>query len=258
MGVTFAPNLRDLLCCLLEPSHGSKSALWLAETVGAVFLSITLYAFLTLPQPQFLDRHLIDTMQLRTAVLLLLCVSAGMSATLVTYQTAASKEEAPAVTDVEHAAEDTTADDPPAAEEPEANSFFGSSVPAEVLAREEGAVDEATVDVSVADGATAEKPGTDGDSPDGDAPPLETFTGEAVTPKQPSSSSVEEGNNINPVQKTSPNRPLANEDSSWSLNSIRSSFQTAHRYVDSLVELVGGHNGVCQYRCRYGKSRSLH
>uniref|UniRef100_A0A3Q3VYV3 Uncharacterized protein n=1 Tax=Mola mola TaxID=94237 RepID=A0A3Q3VYV3_MOLML len=47
--------------------------------------------------------------------------------------------------------------------------------------------------------------------------------------------------------------PLANEDSIWSLNSIRSSFQTAHRYVDSLVELVGGHNGVCQYRCRYGK-----
>ena len=197
-------------------------------------------------------------MDLRTAVLLFLCVSMGMSATLVTYQTGGSDEEAPVI-DVEHAGKDPTEDDPPAAEGPEANSSFGNSVAAELLAREEGAVDEATLDVSVADGATAEKPGTDNDSRDGDVPPLETFTGEAVTQKQPSSSSsVEEGNNINPDKKTSPNRPLANEESSWSFNSIRNSFQSVHGYVDSLVELVGGHNGVCQYRCRYGKSRSLH
>uniref|UniRef100_A0A3B4TLV2 Phospholipase A2, group XIIB n=1 Tax=Seriola dumerili TaxID=41447 RepID=A0A3B4TLV2_SERDU len=49
-------------------------------------------------------------------------------------------------------------------------------------------------------------------------------------------------------------KPLANEDNnSWSLNSIRNSFQTMHGYFDSLVELVGGRDGVCQYRCRYGK-----
>nr|UQM94880.1 secretory phospholipase A2 [Syngnathus schlegeli] len=40
---------------------------------------------------------------------------------------------------------------------------------------------------------------------------------------------------------------------SWSLMSIRNSFQTMHGYFDSLVELVGGHDGVCQYRCRYGE-----
>uniref|UniRef100_A0A3Q3EBU6 Phospholipase A2, group XIIB n=1 Tax=Labrus bergylta TaxID=56723 RepID=A0A3Q3EBU6_9LABR len=50
------------------------------------------------------------------------------------------------------------------------------------------------------------------------------------------------------------NAPLAQEESSsWSFNSIRSSFQTMNGYFDSLVELVGGQGGVCQYRCRYGK-----
>uniref|UniRef100_A0A3B5LZ63 Phospholipase A2, group XIIB n=1 Tax=Xiphophorus couchianus TaxID=32473 RepID=A0A3B5LZ63_9TELE len=61
-----------------------------------------------------------------------------------------------------------------------------------------------------------------------------------------------------PVQTNkASNKPLAQEEaSSWSLNSIRDSFQTVHGYFDSLVELVGGHNGVCQYRCRYGKDQS--
>ncbi|XP_013856124.1 group XIIB secretory phospholipase A2-like protein, partial [Austrofundulus limnaeus] len=61
-------------------------------------------------------------------------------------------------------------------------------------------------------------------------------------------------NEIRPVQtNVSPKKPAAEEDAdSWSLNSIRSSFQTVHGYFDSLVELVGGRNGVCQYRCRYG------
>uniref|UniRef100_A0A665WC92 Phospholipase A2, group XIIB n=1 Tax=Echeneis naucrates TaxID=173247 RepID=A0A665WC92_ECHNA len=34
----------------------------------------------------------------------------------------------------------------------------------------------------------------------------------------------------------------------------RNSLQTMHGYFDSLVELVGGRNGVCQYRCRYGEA----
>uniref|UniRef100_A0A3B3ZB19 Uncharacterized protein n=1 Tax=Periophthalmus magnuspinnatus TaxID=409849 RepID=A0A3B3ZB19_9GOBI len=43
------------------------------------------------------------------------------------------------------------------------------------------------------------------------------------------------------------------QSSRWSFNSIRNSFQNMNGYFDSLVELVGGRNGVCQYRCRYGE-----
>lgn len=192
-------------------------------------------------------------MLLRTLVLLLFCVSVGVCATLAHYQTPANEEDAPAVIDGAEAAasvdaaEEAPADDSPAAEEPAAHSLFVDS-PA----------DEPEVDVSIPDGATAEEPVTNIDRPAGDTPALEAFTSEAVTQKQPSSSSVEEGDDIRPVQKSqSLNRPLAHEDSSWSLNSIRNSFQTVHGYFDSLVELVGGHNGVCQYRCRYGKSESF-
>uniref|UniRef100_A0A8C2XBP8 Phospholipase A2, group XIIB n=1 Tax=Cyclopterus lumpus TaxID=8103 RepID=A0A8C2XBP8_CYCLU len=51
-----------------------------------------------------------------------------------------------------------------------------------------------------------------------------------------------------------PAEPVAQEDdNSWSLNSIRNSFQNIHGYFGSLVELAGGQNGVCQYRCRHGE-----
>ncbi|XP_046885284.1 group XIIB secretory phospholipase A2-like protein [Hypomesus transpacificus] len=43
------------------------------------------------------------------------------------------------------------------------------------------------------------------------------------------------------------------EESSWGLSSIRNSFQAVNGYFDSLVEMVGGRDGVCQYRCRHGK-----
>ncbi|XP_067092431.1 group XIIB secretory phospholipase A2-like protein isoform X1 [Osmerus mordax] len=43
------------------------------------------------------------------------------------------------------------------------------------------------------------------------------------------------------------------EESSWGLGSIRNSFQAVNGYFDSLVEMVGGRDGVCQYRCRHGK-----
>ncbi|CAL8257873.1 unnamed protein product [Lota lota] len=42
------------------------------------------------------------------------------------------------------------------------------------------------------------------------------------------------------------------EDSGWGLSGLRGSFQTINGYFDSMVELVGGRNGVCQYRCRHG------
>ncbi|KAJ8359836.1 hypothetical protein SKAU_G00163610 [Synaphobranchus kaupii] len=53
-----------------------------------------------------------------------------------------------------------------------------------------------------------------------------------------------------------PSAPKAEpeEESDWGLNSIRDTFQAANGYFDSLVEMMGGRNGVCQYRCRYGKA----
>ncbi|XP_052350730.1 group XIIB secretory phospholipase A2-like protein isoform X1 [Oncorhynchus keta] len=44
------------------------------------------------------------------------------------------------------------------------------------------------------------------------------------------------------------------EDSGWGLASVRESLQAANGYFDSLVELMGGRNGVCQYKCKYGKT----
>ncbi|MFT7817250.1 group XIIB secretory phospholipase A2-like protein [Arapaima gigas] len=44
------------------------------------------------------------------------------------------------------------------------------------------------------------------------------------------------------------------EDSDWGIGSIRGSFEAINGYFDSMLELLGGPNGVCQYRCRYGKA----
>lgn len=49
----------------------------------------------------------------------------------------------------------------------------------------------------------------------------------------------------------------AEEDFDWGLGSIRGSFQAVNGYFDSLLELMGGRDGVCQYRCRYGKQAKL-
>ncbi|XP_053731317.1 group XIIB secretory phospholipase A2-like protein [Synchiropus splendidus] len=69
--------------------------------------------------------------------------------------------------------------------------------------------------------------------------------------QEPSTSETSpEENEILPVLQNSTSLPQ--ETSAWSIHSIRSSFQTVHGYFDSLVELVGGHNGVCRYNCRYG------
>ncbi|NXG79774.1 PG12B protein, partial [Baryphthengus martii] len=42
--------------------------------------------------------------------------------------------------------------------------------------------------------------------------------------------------------------------SEWGIGTIRDSFETVNSYFDSFLELLGGKNGVCQYRCRYGKA----
>ncbi|NXP01956.1 PG12B protein, partial [Certhia brachydactyla] len=42
--------------------------------------------------------------------------------------------------------------------------------------------------------------------------------------------------------------------SNWGIETIRDGFETVNGYFDSFLELLGGKNGVCQYRCRYGKA----
>lgn len=163
-----------------------------------------------------------------------------MCATLVSYQTVQTERGIPAV-DIVADSEDAPA--PQAALEPELSSNFGSDTPSDTHGVDNSTAGEPEVDLSAADGA-----GTDKDRPSGDASSLQVS-------KQPSP--VKEGNDIRPVQTMSPSRPLAQDESGWSLNSIRKRFQTVHGYFDSLVELAGGQNGVCQYRCRYGESHFL-
>ncbi|XP_044229342.1 group XIIB secretory phospholipase A2-like protein isoform X1 [Thunnus albacares] len=187
-------------------------------------------------------------MLLRTVVLLLLCMSSGMCATLGHYQTPAQEEEAaavdPQITDGVVAAaseqEVVAAADAKVGDSPETKE-------AKIPAVDNPAADKPEVDVPVADDTTAKEPEKDSDRPAGDTPAME-----APVQQQPSE---EELNEIRPVQTDqSLNRPLAHEDSnSWGMNSIRNGFQSVHGYFDSLVELVGGRNGVCEYRCRYGK-----
>ncbi|XP_010850568.1 PREDICTED: group XIIB secretory phospholipase A2-like protein isoform X1 [Bison bison bison] len=51
---------------------------------------------------------------------------------------------------------------------------------------------------------------------------------------------------------TSPDEEESYSD--WGLRHIRGSFESVNSYFDSFMELLGGKNGVCQYRCRYGKA----
>lgn len=133
------------------------------------------------------------------------------------------------------------------AEEPKANPLPGGNQLGRTLNGSEPAADGVEENAPAADGATANQLETEvGDGPAGD--------GATRTP--PSSSSADGGNDIRPVRSMMRDRVKAQEESGWSINSIRSSFQSAHGYFNSLVELVGGRNGVCQYRCRYGESPS--
>lgn len=72
----------------------------------------------------------------------------------------------------------------------------------------------------------------------------------------PETLSEERNNQPEPAGSPAPRAPQAEpqeEESDWGLNSIRDSFQAVNGYFDSVVEIMGGRNGVCQYRCRYGK-----
>lgn len=50
-----------------------------------------------------------------------------------------------------------------------------------------------------------------------------------------------------------PHSQAASSYSDWGIETIRDGFETVNSYFDSFLELLGGKNGVCQYRCRYGK-----
>lgn len=43
----------------------------------------------------------------------------------------------------------------------------------------------------------------------------------------------------------------------WGLNSLRTGFESVGGYFDSVLEFMGGRDGVCQYRCRYGETVPL-
>ncbi|XP_047434178.1 group XIIB secretory phospholipase A2-like protein [Mugil cephalus] len=44
------------------------------------------------------------------------------------------------------------------------------------------------------------------------------------------------------------------ENGEWGLNSLRGGFEAVGSYFDSMLEFMGGRDGVCQYRCRFGKA----
>uniref|UniRef100_G3NNJ2 Phospholipase A2, group XIIB n=1 Tax=Gasterosteus aculeatus TaxID=69293 RepID=G3NNJ2_GASAC len=121
-------------------------------------------------------------MLLRAVVLLFLCVSSGICATLGHYQT------------------------PP--EEEQASPVDSDAVSAAVAAEEAAA-------------------------------PAGTQQGSSPAVEEPAADS---------------SRGDKEDDNSWSINAIRNSFQSIHGYFESLVELAGGRDGVCQYRCRYGET----
>ncbi|XP_053189098.1 group XIIB secretory phospholipase A2-like protein isoform X1 [Scomber japonicus] len=185
-------------------------------------------------------------MLLRTVVLLLLCLSSGMCATLGHYQ----EEEAPAVDSqvidgVVAAASEQEGVAAPDAKEP--------GLLAKIFGADNPAADNPEEDVPVPNDTTVKEPGKDSDRSAEDTPAMEALTGEAPVQEQPSE---EEGYEMGQEQTNQYlNRSVAHEHSnSWGLGSIRSSFQTVHGYFDSLVELVGGRDGICEYRCRYGKT----
>lgn len=55
-----------------------------------------------------------------------------------------------------------------------------------------------------------------------------------------------------------PESPQAEEESDWGMNALRGSFEAVNGYFDSMLELMGGRDGVCQYHCRYGELAQVH
>nr|XP_056706258.1 group XIIB secretory phospholipase A2-like protein isoform X2 [Euleptes europaea] len=51
-----------------------------------------------------------------------------------------------------------------------------------------------------------------------------------------------------------PAAPPEEGSSDWGIGTIRDGFEAVNSYFDSFLELLGGKNGVCQFRCRFGKA----
>lgn len=47
--------------------------------------------------------------------------------------------------------------------------------------------------------------------------------------------------------------PAEDDTDEWGLNSLRGGLESVGGYFDSVLELMGGRDGVCQHRCRYGR-----
>ncbi|XP_072439616.1 group XIIB secretory phospholipase A2-like protein isoform X1 [Chiloscyllium punctatum] len=56
------------------------------------------------------------------------------------------------------------------------------------------------------------------------------------------------------INTTATDQGDSSTDADWGIGSIRDSFEAINGYFDSFLELLGGRNGVCQYKCRYGKA----
>lgn len=48
--------------------------------------------------------------------------------------------------------------------------------------------------------------------------------------------------------------PAEDDADEWGLNSLRGGLESVGGYFDSVLELMGGRDGVCQHRCRYGRN----
>ncbi|XP_008104881.1 group XIIB secretory phospholipase A2-like protein isoform X2 [Anolis carolinensis] len=56
------------------------------------------------------------------------------------------------------------------------------------------------------------------------------------------------------IMQDSTPQPEESYFSDWGIGTIRDGFEAVNGYLDFVSELLGGKNGVCQYRCRYGKA----
>ncbi|XP_044878521.1 group XIIB secretory phospholipase A2-like protein isoform X1 [Mauremys mutica] len=59
---------------------------------------------------------------------------------------------------------------------------------------------------------------------------------------------------VTPENSVNQAAPEESSSADWGIGTIRDGFETVNGYFDSFLELLGGKNGVCQYRCRYGKA----
>uniref|UniRef100_A0A8C6UZH0 Phospholipase A2, group XIIB n=1 Tax=Neogobius melanostomus TaxID=47308 RepID=A0A8C6UZH0_9GOBI len=195
-------------------------------------------------------------MLLRT-LLLFLCASSGLCATLGLFQMQKEEDTHPqdAVLDRVVEASDGNIQDTEATTDDISNDpspHVEGGLPETLMANDIQlkADKEANEDTPVADAAPAEEAVTGSDNKTEDVPIVEAKVPEDPIQDQPLQ---EEDNEIKSIQTQEIQKKPEESYSRWGFNSIRSSLQSVNGYFDSLVELVGGRNGVCEYRCRYGE-----